>query len=178
MEHTTRRRPSIGRGFGQIAAVVVAAGALGLAVIAPAAAAGSSQTASEIGTAKNSKLGTILVAGDSAVYTLKAAKTSCDDACLKAFPPVVLPSGMTSATAGSGVDQSKLGTATTSTGELQVTYDGKPLYWYAKDKSATKAQNVSDKWGKWSAVVSKSSGSSGGSGGSGKTDAGSGGTAF
>src|SRR6185503_12554375 len=99
------------------------------------------------------------------------------DACLKAFPPVVLPSGMTSATAGSGVDQSKLGTATTSTGELQVTYDGKPLYWYAKDKSATKAQNVSDKWGKWSAVVSKSSGSSGGSG-SGKTDAGTGGAAF
>jgi hypothetical protein len=63
-------------------------------------------------------------------------------------------------------------------GALQITYDGKPLYWFAKDKAAGDVKgNVHDKWGKWSTVVTVKS-SSGSSGGTGTTDAGTGGTAF
>jgi predicted lipoprotein with Yx(FWY)xxD motif len=175
MEQTTRRRTSTWRTVGRSAvlAVTVAAGSA-LAMAPTASAATASTTATEISTAKNSKLGTILVADDSAVYTLKAGKSSCDADCLTAFPPVLLPQGVTTPTAGGGADAAKLGTTTTASGDLQVTYGGKALYWYAKDKSAGKARNLSDKWGKWSTVVTKSSSG----GGSGKSDAGSGGTAF
>lgn len=186
MQHTTNRQSTTRRRFGRIAPVVAALAAVSAVALAPSASAASSspQTVSEIDTAKSSKLGTILVAGDSAVYTLKAGKTECTAACEKLFPPVILASGMTAATAGNGVDASKLGTTTTASGDVQVTYDGEPLYWHAKDKTARKAHDVSDKWGKWSTVVTKSNGSAGGSGGSGgsngsgKSDAGSGGTAF
>jgi predicted lipoprotein with Yx(FWY)xxD motif len=176
MEQTTRSRVSVWCRFGRTSALFVAVVAGSAFALAPAASATTgSTTASQITTAKNSKLGTILVAGDNAVYTLKAGKAACDASCLAAFPPVLLPQGTTTPTAGSGVDASKLGTMTTASGDLQITYNGKPLYWYAKDKSAAKAADVSDKWGKWSTVVTKSS--SGGSGG-GKSETGTGGTAF
>jgi predicted lipoprotein with Yx(FWY)xxD motif len=171
MEQTTRSRVPAWRRFGCTSALLVGVVAGSALALAPAASAQTGST--QLATAKNSKLGTILVVGDNAVYTLKAGKSACDATCEKAFPPVVLPQGVTTATAGSGVDAAKLGTMTNSSGNVQVTYGGKPLYTYAKDKSATKAANVSDKWGKWSTVVMKSI-----SGGSGKSETGTGGTAF
>jgi hypothetical protein len=40
------------------------------------------------------------------------------------------------------------------TGGLQVTYLGKPLYWFFEDKTPGQVKgNVSDTWGKWSDVV-------------------------
>jgi predicted lipoprotein with Yx(FWY)xxD motif len=45
----------------------------------------------------------------------------------------VLPKGVKKATAGSGVSASKLGTKTISGGVRQVTYGGKPLYWFSGD---------------------------------------------
>ena len=69
----------------------------------------------------------------------------------------------------------KLGTAPAADGALQVTYSGKPLYWFSKDKAPGQVHgNVTDKWGKWATVVTvKGSGS-----GSGNTNAGTGGTSF
>jgi len=176
MQHTMRQRKSVLRSLARMTAfgLALAAGAVGLAP--SASAAPSATTASQISTAKIAKLGTILVAADSAVYTLKASKTTCNADCLKAYPPVVLPSGVTSATAGSGVDASKLGTTMTASGDLQVTYNGKALYWHAKDKKVAQAHDLSDKWGKWTVAAAKSG--SGSSGDSGKTDTGTGGTAF
>jgi predicted lipoprotein with Yx(FWY)xxD motif len=87
--------------------------------------------------------------------------------------------------AGAGVTAAKLGTKKTSTGALQVTYGGKPLYFFVGDTSAGQVNgNVTDKFGKWTAVVTAKSTSSGsgssassGSGSSGST-AGSGGVSF
>jgi predicted lipoprotein with Yx(FWY)xxD motif len=157
-------------------AVALAIGVLSAVAFAPsiAGAATSPTTASEIDTAKSSKLGTILVAGNT-VYTLKPSKKACDAACLKIRPPVLLPDGVNTATAGTGVDESKLGTITTDAGALQVTYGGKALYWFSKDKAAGQVKgNLSDKWGKWATVITKKSSS----GGSDNTDSGTGGTAF
>jgi predicted lipoprotein with Yx(FWY)xxD motif len=119
-----------------------------------AGAATTPRTASEISTAKDARFGTILVAGKDTVYTLKPSTTACTAKCLKAWPPVELPSGTTAATAGTGVDAAKLGTKALADGTMQVTYGGKPLYWFFKDKAPGQVKgNVTDKWGKWLAVV-------------------------
>ena len=94
---------------------------------------------------------------------------------LKVWPAVLLPAGVTTATADAGADASKLGTVAAANGALQVTYGGKALYWFAKDKAAGQVHgNVSDKWGKWSTVTASGKSSPD----SGKTNAGTGGTAF
>jgi predicted lipoprotein with Yx(FWY)xxD motif len=167
-----RRRTSRGR----TATIALLLGAIAMVAVATMAslAGAASTSASEIDTAKNAKLGTILVASDMPVYALKATKTACTATCQKAWTPVVLPSGMTAATAGSGVDESKLGTVKASDGSMQITYGGKPLYWFVKDTSASQVHgNTTNKWGKWSAVVTAKA-----SGGSSTTNAGTGGTAF
>jgi predicted lipoprotein with Yx(FWY)xxD motif len=176
MERTARQRESTWRtSVGRIAAVAVAIGWLSAFVFAPgtAVAATSPATASAISTAKNAKLGTILVAGNT-VYALKASKTTCDAACLKVWPPVLLPDGVTTATADAGVDASKLGTMAAAGGALQVTYAGKALYWFSKDKAPGQVRgNLTDKWGKWFTVATVKSSS-----GSGGSNAGTGGTSF
>jgi predicted lipoprotein with Yx(FWY)xxD motif len=147
--------------------------------IASANSATSTRTASAISTAKNAKLGTFLMADGNAVYTLKPSKKDCnsDAKCLKAWPPVLLPQGVTTPTAGSGVVAAKLGTVAAAGGALQVTYSGKALYWFFKDKASGQVKgNVKDKWGKWATLVTVKSKS--GSGKKSKPNAGSGGTSF
>jgi predicted lipoprotein with Yx(FWY)xxD motif len=172
MQHTDRHRRSTWRASaGRIAAAALAIGGLSAAVVAPgiAGAATTPRTATEIATAKSDKLGTYLVADDLTVYTLKPSKTACTAKCLKAWPLVLLPEGATAATAGTGVNASKLGTKTLSNGNVQVTYSGKPLYWFHKDKTPGQVKgNIKDKWGKWATVVTVKSSSS--SSGSGSTD--------
>jgi predicted lipoprotein with Yx(FWY)xxD motif len=103
------------------------------------------------------------------LYYLKTETSGtimCTGGCATAWPPLLLPSGVTSATAGSGVDSSKLGTITRPDGGTQVTYDGKPLYLFASDTSAGQAtgQGVA---GFFAVPTSGSSGSGSGSGSSG-----------
>ncbi len=132
---------------GAIAAVgVLSASTLG------ATTAGAA-TGVTVSTATNAKVGTVLVSGKT-VYTLKASKTPCTAACLTVWPELVLPKGVTKATAGTGVNASKLGTVKRSGGVLQVTYSGKPLYYFSGDSAAGQVNgNVTDTWGKWAAVV-------------------------
>jgi predicted lipoprotein with Yx(FWY)xxD motif len=177
MEQNPIRRSALrkrGRSAAVVAGMVCAFAAVAMSAM-PASAADAPTTATTISTAKDGKAGTILVSGNT-VYTLKPSKTACDAKCLKAWPPVLLPQGVMTAVAGTGVDASKLGTKTTATGDLQITYGGKPLYWFFKDKTAGQVRgNITDKWGKWATVVTvKGSGS----GGSGNSNAGTGGTAF
>jgi predicted lipoprotein with Yx(FWY)xxD motif len=114
-----------------------------------------------ISTSKTAKFGTILVSGKT-LYTLKPSSVACTVACQKVWPEVLLPKGVTKATADKGVSASKLGTVVRSGGVLQVTYAGKPLYWFASDtKSGQVKGNVTDTWGKWSDVVTKKPAGSG-----------------
>jgi predicted lipoprotein with Yx(FWY)xxD motif len=174
----TRRPQASGpqRLLGRVTALVLAIGAVG-AFVAPslATATTTATTASEISTAKT-KLGMVLVAGDTPVYTLKGNK-ACNATCQKTQPPVLLPDGTMSATAGSGVDASKLGTVPAANGALQITYAGKPLYWSTKDKDASAVHgNGKNKFGTWAAVVISKSSS--GSKSPGTTSSGNGGVGF
>ena len=179
MNRTGVQRASSWRGaLVRVAAVAATVGGLSALALAPstAGAVTTPKTATEISAVKNSKYGTILVA-DTTVYALKPSKTACAAACLKAWPPVLLPDGVTAPTAGTGVDATKLGTTTTAAGAMQITYSGKPLFWFAKDTAPGQVKgNVTDKWGKWYAVTTSGKATAGS--GSNSTNAGSGGSGF
>ncbi len=156
MQRTDGQRAATRRtSRGRVAAAALVIGVLSAVAFAPGlAAAQTARTTSEIATVKNAKLGTILVGDGSTVYALKPSKTACTTKCLKVWTPVELPAGVTTPTAGTGVDQAKLGTAAAADGALQVTYSGKPLYWFVKDKTAGQVKgNVTDKWGKWATIA-------------------------
>ena len=120
-----------------------------------------------------SGVGDVLVDTDGmTLYYLKTetpGNIMCTGSCATAWPPLLLPPGETAATAGSGVDASKLGTITRPDGGTQVTFDGKPLYLFASDQSAGQAtgQGVAGFF-----VVSASGSGSSGSGASGSTGGG------
>jgi predicted lipoprotein with Yx(FWY)xxD motif len=158
---------------------LVAVGGISLSVVASSEAGAAS--GATVATTKNAKVGTILVSGKT-LYTLKPSSTACTAACLKVWPALVLPAGVAKAKAGSGVTASKLGTVKRN-GVVQVTYGGKPLYYFVGDTKTGQVNGVvTDTWGKWSAVVTKksasSSSNSGSNSGSGSSSAGGGGAAF
>ena len=133
---------------------IVAVGGISLSVIASSEAGAAS--AVTVSSTKNANLGTILVSGKT-LYTLKPSNTACTAACLKVWPALVLPTGVTKAKAGSGVSAAKLGTVKRN-GVVQVTYGGKPLYFFAGDTGTGQVNgDVTDTWGKWTAVVTKKS---------------------
>ncbi len=149
-DRTSRHKVPLGRMAG---AIVALAGLSGL-VLAEGTAGAATKVV--VSTTKNPKLGTILVSGKT-LYTLKASKTHCSTACLKVWPALMLPKGVNKATAGKGVSASKLGTHKRSSGALQVTYAGKPLYFFVGDRSAGQVHgDLTDTWGKWTVVVTES----------------------
>ncbi len=78
----------------------------------------------------------------------------CEGDCLAAWPPVTVPPGNTVA-AGEGVT-GVLGLITGTDGSTQVTYDGRPLYYWQGDTEAgqTSGHGVNDIW--WVADTSGS----------------------
>lgn len=163
---------------GRWATVVLAAGAASASALAVGGAAAASTQTSKVTVVSTSK-GKVLAAGNT-VYTLKASSTPCTSACLVVWPAVTVPNGVKHAAAGSGVTKSKLGTVKVPGVGIQVTYGGKRLYRFSGDTGPGQVNgNVTDMWGKWTAVVVSKSGSSSSSGsGSGSSSAGSGGTSF
>jgi predicted lipoprotein with Yx(FWY)xxD motif len=102
----------------------------------------------------SSKLGDILVDSKGmTLYTLTKNGTpvACTGQCLTFWPPLLLPAGVTTAVAGSGVGT--LGMASMSGGE-QVSYHGAPLYRFSMDKAAgeTNGEGISSFGGTWHAV--------------------------
>jgi predicted lipoprotein with Yx(FWY)xxD motif len=155
MAQVTNNRSMHAKTKGRIAAALLVAGALAttVGVTGAGAALHSHAKSVVVATAKSAKFGTILVSGRT-VYTLKPSATKCTATCLKFWAPVVLPAGVTKATAGSGVSAAHLGTVKDASGALQVTYGGKALYWFFQDKAPGQVKgNVTDTWGKWSDVV-------------------------
>ena len=160
----------------RMAGAVLVAGGLSAAVLA-ADTAGAA-TSSVVSTTKNSKYGTILVSGKT-VYTLKASTVACGSGCLKIWPEVLLPKGTTTPLAGPGVNAASLGTVAGTGGARQVTYGGKPLYYFFLDTGPGQVKgNITDKWGKWSVVVTVKPAHASSGSGSGGTNAGSGGVSF
>jgi predicted lipoprotein with Yx(FWY)xxD motif len=106
-------------------------------------------------TASNPSLGTIVVdANGATLYTLtkNGAAVPCTSStgCLAAWPPLLLPAGVTSAV-GSGV--SRVGTVQAA-GGTQVTVDGLPVYHFAADSAPgdTKGDGLSSFGGTWHVV--------------------------
>lgn len=163
---------------GRLVAAGVALGALSASAWA-VAPAGAKQTRITISTMKTAEDGTVLVGGHTTVYTLQPSSTPCTSACLKTWPAVLLPPGQTKPVVGHGVQSSLLATMSV-TGGRQVTYKGQPLYWYVGDRKSGEVNgDITDQWGKWTAVVTAkpTSSSTSGSGSSG-SGSGTGGVSF
>jgi predicted lipoprotein with Yx(FWY)xxD motif len=89
-------------------------------------------------------------ANEQAIYVFErdtTAKSTCYDECAAAWPPV-LASG--EPVAGKGVDASLLGTTERRDGSAQVTYGGRPLYYYAHEEPGeVRCHNVDLNGGFW-----------------------------
>jgi predicted lipoprotein with Yx(FWY)xxD motif len=108
--------------------------------------------------AKKSAFGRVLFdANGQVVYVFendRANRSNCTSAeCVKAWPPVLTRE---QPSAGSGVDAGLLGTIRRSNGMLQVTYDGRPLYFYEHEAPGEiKCHNVDLHGGLWWVVTSR-----------------------
>ena len=159
------RRPAARRLLGSLA-LGAAATVAACSSSSPSAAAGSpgratASASSAAAVTINAKsvpgVGTVLVNGQGqTLYLLTAeqgGKITCTkaDGCTKFWPETLLASGMTVATAGSGVQASMLGTVTDASGNLEVTYNHWPLYTFVKDSGPGMAhgQGVMGFGGTW-----------------------------
>ncbi|MGH2957750.1 MAG: COG4315 family predicted lipoprotein [Solirubrobacterales bacterium] len=102
----------------------------------------------------DSQFGPVLFDGsDQAIYFFdkeKSANSECYDACAEAWPPVLTEG---EPQAGGSVKAGLLGTTQRDDGTTQVTYNGRPLYFYAHEgKGEVTCHNVDEFGGLWLAV--------------------------
>jgi predicted lipoprotein with Yx(FWY)xxD motif len=106
-------------------------------------------------TVHSSKFGRILFDGRGfALYAFtrdRAGRSACTGACARAWPPYVVK---TRPKAGTGTTASLLGTIRRGNGSRQVTYGGKPVYYYVGDREPLQVlcQNVVEFGGLWLVV--------------------------
>ena len=122
---------------------------------APASASASASESEAAGeayeiTVSDTSAGAALAGeGGMTLYTFDpdtAGVSTCNGGCADNWPPFTLDSGE-EATAGDGVTGT-IGTITRDDGTTQVTYNGKPLYYYAADQNPGDAtgDGVGGKW--------------------------------
>lgn len=117
--------------------------------VQPVLANTQTQNESTIKVVENPKLGKILT--DNKGKTLymftpdKNSTSECYDQCAVAWPPLLVSSGQPVLAQGI---VGTIGTTTRKDNTRQVTYNGMPLYYYAKDKNPgdVTGQNVENKW--------------------------------
>lgn len=103
---------------------------------------------------QSDKYGRYLTDGQGrALYMFKADSTltsNCYDDCADVWPPFTVDKGVLPL-AGSGVDQSLIGTFERRDGDLQVAYAGWPLYYYEKDQGPgqTEGQDIKTHGAEW-----------------------------
>jgi len=122
---------------------------------------GAAGAAPPIGTATVSGVGLVLVDGSGhTLYILTSEKggtVTCTNAtgCTKAWPPAVLPSGVTHGSAGVGVTATLLGTVKDSAGALRLTYASYPLYRFSGDAGGgtAKGEGITSFGGTWEAMA-------------------------
>jgi predicted lipoprotein with Yx(FWY)xxD motif len=121
---------------------------LATAVLASSAAAGSGPTL----TARSSTYGKAVFDGRGFVlyaFTRDRGRSACYGECAKAWPPYFAPKGTLKV--GAGLKRSLLGTVKRRNGRRQVTYAGRPLYYYVGDRRPGQilCQNVVEYGGRW-----------------------------
>jgi predicted lipoprotein with Yx(FWY)xxD motif len=121
------------------------------------AAGASTSSAVTVSTKSVPGVGTVLVnSKGQTLYMLtseKGGKITCtaSNGCTKAWPEIDLPSGVTAAKAGAGVQASLLGTVKGADG-TEVTYNHWPLYTFVGDSGAAgvaKGQGLTSFGGTW-----------------------------
>jgi predicted lipoprotein with Yx(FWY)xxD motif len=130
------------------------AAAAALALPASSMSEPSSPSASTL-TAKSSRFGRVLFDGRGFVlYAFTRdprGKSACYGACATAWPPYFASAQLR---AGAGVTRGLLGTTRRRDGRRQVTYAGRPLYYYVGDRNPGDifCQNVDEFGGIWLVV--------------------------
>ena len=168
MRSTLRRHSLAGAALTGVAAFMLTAcgssATTTATTVAPAAATATTAPAAggvTIASATVAGVGTVLVNGDGkTLYLLtseQGGKLTCtdDNGCTKFWPDTELPTGVSSATAGTGVDASKLGTIKSSSGSRYVTYAGWPLYTFVKDTAPGTAhgEGINSFGGTWETLT-------------------------
>ena len=159
--HLTSRNISPGRlpvslvGLALVAGACSAGATASPSVAAPTTAASASASAAAAGTtinvAQNANVGSFLTGPDGKTLYVYANDTAanastCVDTCATNWPPLMATGGAAPA-AGTGVTGT-LATFARPDGSMQVSYKGKPLYYFIKDTKAgdTNGQGVGGKW--------------------------------
>jgi predicted lipoprotein with Yx(FWY)xxD motif len=120
-----------------------------LGILAPVAAATAPKSSVAIG---KSTYGPVLFDGRGFVlYAFthdRAGRSTCSGACARAWPPYLARGTVR---AGAGARQSLIATVRRADGSRQVTYAGRPLYYYAGDRKPGQilCQDVSEFGGLW-----------------------------
>ncbi|HYT51171.1 MAG: hypothetical protein E6G23_07890 [Actinobacteria bacterium] len=123
-----------------------------LALLALAPAAMSRESAAPTLTIKSSSFGRVLFDGRGFVlYAFtrdKNGRSACYGACAKAWPVYYAKATLR---AGTGIKRSLIGTTKRRDGRSQITYAGRPLYYYVGDTKAGQilCQNVVEFGGTW-----------------------------
>jgi predicted lipoprotein with Yx(FWY)xxD motif len=122
--------------------------AVAAAVFVPSATSGQQPTLTE----RSSSLGKALFDGRGFVlyaFTRDRRASACYGACAKAWPPYFAPK--VELKVGAGLKRSLLGTVRRRNGRRQVTYAGKPLYFYVGDTRPGQilCQDVVEFGGRW-----------------------------
>jgi predicted lipoprotein with Yx(FWY)xxD motif len=130
--------------------LAVVLGALALAVVSlPARAADGALTV------RSSDYGRVLFDGRGFVLYLftkdRPGASRCAGECAKRWPPFIVKRR---ARAGTGTRASLIGTTRRADGRLQVTYSGRPLYYYVGDRTPGQilCQNAPEFGGIWYVV--------------------------
>jgi len=139
---------------GAVLAVALLSTACGSSAAAPSAAADHGPTY-EVQLQPVGSLGKVLVNGKGRTLYLfvpdKQGPSVCYGLCVNEWPPLVLPKGVTRPVAGPGINPALLGTTMRKGGQLQVTYNRWPLYFWVADTGPGQAsgQGVNDFGGLW-----------------------------
>jgi predicted lipoprotein with Yx(FWY)xxD motif len=132
-------------------AVVLALATAAFLCVTPASSSAPRSTL----TAESSDFGRILFDGRGFVlYAFTRdprGKSACVGECARAWPPYLVK---TRPRAGTGVKARLLGTTKRAGGRLQVTYAGRPLYYYVGDRRAGQilCQDVTEFGGVWRVI--------------------------
>lgn len=135
--------------------VALAAVALAFAATAMATSGSASAPKTSSIAAAKSRFGTILFDGRGFVlyaFTRDThGRSACSGACAKAWPPYIVTGKLIGR---AGIAAGRLATVRRSDGSRQVTYAGRPLYYYVGDRKPRQilCQNVSEFGGLWLVV--------------------------